>query len=127
MPIRSHLNGQRFDPETMRVMGLAYEMTLISLRRVDRGDIANNVVAQKLIELAKSGERDPERLCEGVLEQWSRQCTHPRLLANSGSNIEPSVSETICAGSLNLAPTNPGGFFLPQIQWILGDAGLVFP
>jgi hypothetical protein len=62
MPIRSHLNGQRFDPETMRLMGLAYEMTLTSRRRVDRGDIANNVVAQKLIELAKSGGRDPERL-----------------------------------------------------------------
>ncbi len=70
MPIRSHLNGQRFDPETMRLMGLAYELTLISLRVVDRGDIANNVVAQKLIELAKSGERDPERLCEAVLNQW---------------------------------------------------------
>jgi hypothetical protein len=70
MPIRSHLNGQRFDPETMRLMGRAYEMTLISLRLVDRGDIANNVVAQKLIELAKTGERDPERLCEAVLNHW---------------------------------------------------------
>ena len=69
MPIRSHLNGQRFDPETMRLMGLAYELTLISLRLVDRADI-NNVVAQKLIELAKSGERDPERLCEAVVQQW---------------------------------------------------------
>ncbi len=45
MPIRSHLNGHRFDPETMRLMGIAYEMTLISLRLVDRGDIVNNVVA----------------------------------------------------------------------------------
>jgi hypothetical protein len=69
MPIRSYLNGQRFDPETVRLMGLAYEMTLISLRLVDRGNIANNVVAQKIIELAKAGERDPERLCEGVLQQ----------------------------------------------------------
>ena len=48
-----------FDAETMRLMGLAYEMTLISLRLVDRGDIANNVVAQKLIEIAKAGESDP--------------------------------------------------------------------
>ena len=64
MPIRSHLNGHRFDPETMRLMGIAYEMTLISLRLVDRGDIVNNVVAQKLIEIAKAGERDPERLCK---------------------------------------------------------------
>ena len=82
MPIRSHLNGQRFDSETMRLMGLAYEMTLISLRLVDRGDIANNVVAQKLIELAKSGERDPERLCEAVLQQWASSPSPTRRAAH---------------------------------------------
>jgi len=70
MPIRSQLNGQRFDPETIRVMGLAYEMVLIVLRLTDRGDIANDVVAHKIIEHAKTGERDPEQLCEAVLKQW---------------------------------------------------------
>jgi hypothetical protein len=35
MPIRFHLNGQRFDPETIRVMGLAYEMALAALERTD--------------------------------------------------------------------------------------------
>jgi hypothetical protein len=81
MPIRSHLNGQRFDSETMRLMGLAYELTLVSLRLVDRGDIANNVVAQKIIEIAKTGERDPERLCEEVVSHWradSSQATSPQ-------------------------------------------------
>jgi hypothetical protein len=38
-------------------MSLAYEITLISLRLFDRGDIANDVVAHKIIELAKAGER----------------------------------------------------------------------
>jgi hypothetical protein len=76
MPFRSHLNGQRFDAETMRVMGLAYELTLISLRLFDRGDIANDVVAQKIIELARGGERDPERLCQAVLQQWGRAVAH---------------------------------------------------
>ena len=70
MPFRFHLNGHRFDPETIRLMGLAYEMTLISLRLVDRGDIANEVVAQKIIEHARAGERDPERLCEAVVQHW---------------------------------------------------------
>jgi hypothetical protein len=70
MPIRPHLDGQRFDPETIRVMGLAYEMALIALRLGDRGDLANEVVAQKIIALAKAGERDPERLCEGVLQEF---------------------------------------------------------
>jgi hypothetical protein len=51
-------------------MGLAYEMALIALRLADRGDIANDVVARKIIEHAKTGERDPEQLCEAVLQRW---------------------------------------------------------
>ena len=43
MPIRSHLNGELFDPETIRVMGLPYEMATIALPLVDRGDIANEL------------------------------------------------------------------------------------
>ena len=70
MPIRPHLDGQRFDPETIRVMGLAFEMALIALRLADRGDLANQVIANKIIELAKAGERDPERLCDGVLKEF---------------------------------------------------------
>ena len=76
MPIRAYLNGQRFDPETIRLMGLAYEMTLISLGLVDRGDLANDVVASKIIEHAKSGERNPEWLCEAVLNQWRAAIPH---------------------------------------------------
>jgi hypothetical protein len=76
MPIRFHLNGQRFDSETIRVMGLAYEITLISLRLFDRDDIANDVVAHKIIEQANAGERDPERLCAAVVQQWGRAIAH---------------------------------------------------
>jgi hypothetical protein len=54
MPIRAHLDGQTFDAETIRVMGLAFEMAL----------------ARRIMDLAKAGERDPERLCEGVLYEF---------------------------------------------------------
>jgi hypothetical protein len=60
----------KFDPETIRVMGLAFEMALVALRLADRGDLANEIVARKIIALAKAGERDPERLCEGVLQEF---------------------------------------------------------
>jgi hypothetical protein len=58
-------------------MGLAYELTLISLRLSDRGDIANDVVVRKITELARTGERDPERLCEAVLNQWRAAIPQP--------------------------------------------------
>jgi hypothetical protein len=70
MPIRPHLDGQRFDSETIRVMGLAFEMALVALRLADRGDLANEVLARKIMDLAKAGERDPERLCDGVLLEF---------------------------------------------------------
>ena len=46
-------------------MGIAFEMALVSLQRTD-GSInpTRAAVAQKIVELAKAGERDPERLCE---------------------------------------------------------------
>ena len=65
-------------------MGLAYEITLISLGLFDRDDIANDVVAHKIIELAKAGERDPERLSEGVLQQWGRAIAHVAPPSSSG-------------------------------------------
>jgi hypothetical protein len=69
MPIRAYLNGHRFDAETTRLIGIAFEMALVMLQRTDR--IVNptrDTVAQKVIELAKAGERDPERLCEAALQ-----------------------------------------------------------
>jgi hypothetical protein len=67
VPIRSHLHGQRFDPE--RVMGLAYELALVALERTNRAATpTREAVAQKIILLAKAGEGDPERLCDGALK-----------------------------------------------------------
>ena len=41
---RSDFEMQRFDPETIRVMGLAFEMAPAALRLIDRGDFANELL-----------------------------------------------------------------------------------
>jgi hypothetical protein len=46
MPIRPHLDGHNFDPETVRVIGLAYEMARVALRLSERGDLANGARPQ---------------------------------------------------------------------------------
>ena len=69
MPIRAYLGGLRVDPETTRLMAIAFEMALVALQRTD--GIVNptrEAVAKKIIELAKTGERDPERLCDTALQ-----------------------------------------------------------
>ena len=66
----AYLDGRKFEPETIRVMGLAFEMALVALRLADRGDLASKVPARKIIDLAKACARDPERLCERVLQEF---------------------------------------------------------
>jgi hypothetical protein len=68
MPIRHYLQGDRFDPETARLLGIAYGMTLVALHQRRKTDSVRAAAAQKIIELAKAGELDPERLCDGALK-----------------------------------------------------------
>ena len=67
MPITPYLDGFAFDAEAKRVMGIAFEMTCISLR-VSRTDPIAATAAKRIIELAKDGERNPDRLCDGALQ-----------------------------------------------------------
>jgi hypothetical protein len=69
MPIRQFLDNPTFDPEATRVMGVAFEMVRTALGLADRGDLANELVAKSIIELAKAGERNPDLLCERALKE----------------------------------------------------------
>jgi hypothetical protein len=80
MPITPYLNGQHFDPDTKRIMGVAFEMTRVALRLDSQAaDPLLAIIANKIIELAKGGERDANELCERTLAdlateppQWPR-------------------------------------------------------
>jgi hypothetical protein len=77
MPITEFLAGYKFDFETRRVMGVAYEMTLAALRLGEWTEPSKEIVAKKIIVLANEGLRDPNLLCEWTLEDlrprgWQR-------------------------------------------------------
>jgi hypothetical protein len=73
MPIAPYLDGHKFDPETKRIMGVAFEIARAALRLQDRTDPIVALVAHKIIELAKSGERNPDLLCEQALAGIAKQ------------------------------------------------------
>jgi hypothetical protein len=72
MPITPFLNGDKFDPETTRVMGVALEMACVALRTGDCADDVKQAVANKIISLVKAGEHNPDILCEEVLKDIRR-------------------------------------------------------
>jgi len=69
MPITQFLNGAKLDPETLRVVGVAFEIARVALRLAGRGDVAIEMVARRIIELARAGQRNPDLLCELVLKE----------------------------------------------------------
>jgi hypothetical protein len=65
MAIRPFLNGETFDPETTRLVGVAFETARAAVNRP--ADLTDEMIARKIIELAKAGERRVEGLCEAAL------------------------------------------------------------
>jgi hypothetical protein len=63
--IRPFLNGQNFDPETTRLVGVAFETARAAVNRP--ADLTDEMIAKKIIELANAGERNVEILCEAAL------------------------------------------------------------
>jgi hypothetical protein len=70
-------NGMNFDQETTRVMGVAIEMVCATLRTGDCDDDVKEAIAEKVIALAKAGERNPDKLREEALKDICRPNNGP--------------------------------------------------
>jgi hypothetical protein len=66
MAFTSYVGDFDVDAETNRVLDVALEMTRAALGLAD--DFANGMIAKRIIELARAGERHPDLLCEGALK-----------------------------------------------------------
>jgi hypothetical protein len=84
MPIGQFFNGEEFDSETRRVMGVAFEMACVGLQFRGRSDpAATAMVAEKIIALAKAGERCANALCERALSELGYSTV------SGGPNLSP--------------------------------------
>ena len=71
MSITPYLDEFDADPETKRVLAVALEKTRVSLGLTD--DLADGIIAKQIVELARTGELQPDVLCEGVLKTLREQ------------------------------------------------------
>jgi hypothetical protein len=67
VPIYRLLKGSAFAPDDIKVLS-DLDAALRELKLVDRTDPATELVAKRIIERAKQGERDPERLRQAGVE-----------------------------------------------------------
>jgi hypothetical protein len=70
MPIRPYLQGQAFDPDTIRVMGVAFENACKELGIVANHDAVTKIVARTVIDMAQRGYRDEKSLTTAVMQEF---------------------------------------------------------
>jgi hypothetical protein len=92
VPIRPFLNGQTFDPETARLVGIAFETARAAIKR--RADLSDEMIARTIIELAKAGERDVDVLCEAALNAPTGAVSAPNPPPLPASPPEPPGSSS---------------------------------
>ena len=76
MPIRQLLDSNAFNPEEVTMLCDVFEDTLRALQFVDRSDPVTSLIAKKIIELARRGERDPARLRQAAVRAFSDAHEH---------------------------------------------------
>ena len=69
-PITPFLQGQAFDPETVQAMANALVMTCEALGLSNRDDAMTQLVAEKIIELAKRGLKNPTALHLAAMKEF---------------------------------------------------------
>lgn len=60
-----------FDPETTRVMGEAFERACNTLGNSGQPVIVREIIAKRILQVARDGERNPDELCERALKALS--------------------------------------------------------
>jgi hypothetical protein len=67
MSIRSLVTPGEFDPEAFAAMDEAFDAAFKALDDTGQPRIVREVIAQRIIEAARRGERDPVRLAKAAL------------------------------------------------------------
>jgi len=67
MPFAAFVHKAEFEPEVLASMGIAFAAACEALGLADKTDKATELVASRIITLARCGEHDSERLKAAVL------------------------------------------------------------
>ena len=58
-----------FGPDATRAMGSAFDKACRSLQNNGQANVVREIIAKRIIDLARDGERDPDHLCDATLQE----------------------------------------------------------
>jgi len=64
--------SEGFDPDVVRAMMVAFDKACAALGLVSKTDAMTETIAKLVVEKARTGERDPDKLCALTLQAFGR-------------------------------------------------------
>jgi hypothetical protein len=83
MPILRVLPTAAFRPSEVEALAQAFETICRGLKFGQTDQSLREIVARKVIECAEAGERDPDRICDHVLNEMQGTVSKPRSVRHS--------------------------------------------
>jgi hypothetical protein len=68
----SEFGNVPFDPETLAILEAVFDKACASIQAQRNGNITRDALAERILNLAVKGERNPARLLDGALTQRYR-------------------------------------------------------
>jgi hypothetical protein len=64
----SYFNGSAFDSQATHAMGEAFDLACSNMRIGGQPEVVREIMAARIIQAARSGERDPNRLAAKAMD-----------------------------------------------------------
>lgn len=77
------LRDVSFDPDTTHIMGQAFDGACKELHDIGQSDLVKSVIAKRIIQIAKTGERDPHQLRKRALKAVGLCPSEPKVAGRS--------------------------------------------
>jgi hypothetical protein len=95
MNIRLFIHDVSFDDEAMRAMGEAYDQACVALGNFGIAVTVREIIAKRIIEVAKTGERDPSSLYRQALKTLDIDETLANQLVRRPGSSPPPAYDSI--------------------------------
>jgi hypothetical protein len=90
----SEFGNVAFDPETLAILEGVFDEAWVSIQAQRNGNITRAALAERILNLAVKGERNPARLLDGALSRSKKDVERDRLEKKA---LEEGLRETFPA------------------------------
>ncbi len=103
----SEFGNVAFDPKTLAILEGVFDEAWVSIQAQRNGNITRAVLAERILNLAVKGERNPARLLDGALSPSKKDAERDRLEKALEEGLRETFPASDAVSVVQPAPLEP--------------------